>query len=720
MTKRTILPALLGALAILISHNAAALFNDPVPQLPARNDDGSIVTGIITANFDPTAGVVPFPSNLLLSGTDDLTLNIPVTDPGDFGDPQVALNALDGFSTVAPWSTGFSAPIDPASVVPGDTVRVFEVSLQQGTAIVTGVNRELQPGVDYTAVLSGVDPNNQTLAIVPLRPLQELTTVMAVITDGVSDMAGNDSTPAQTYFLAKRTEPLVDEQGNSTEPLLPNATVQALEPLRQIISSQESAAVGAGIPREEIVISWTMTTQSVSPTLGLLAGATEPTDTQFAPTGLTTGDVVPGSPGIADLFIGIIDLPYYLGVPSADNPAAPLTQFWRAEPGAFVPPFDALGLNPESDFLTVANPLPMQRDTQTVPVLMTVPNPLSGTSKPDAGWPVVIFQHGITRNRSDMLAIADTLAAQGFVVIAIDQPLHGITQTDPTDPTQPLAGLYVENTPFGPVANERTFDLDLMDNETGAMAPDGEIDPSGSFTVNLTSLLTARDNLRQASADLVVLARTLPGIDINGDQLPDLDGARIGFVGQSLGSMVGIPFLALEPSVDVALLSVPGGGVAEMLNGSQTFGPQIRAGLQQAAGIEPGTPDFQAFLGAAQTVLDSADPVNWLGGLTDTNAILLHEVIGDTVIPNAVAGAPLAGTEPLIRELGVPVISETVQDPEGVDAAVRFLPPASHGSLLDPGAAPLATAEMQGQMASLLASFGTLIQISNPDVIDSQ
>src|SRR5690625_5411038 len=92
------------------------------------------------------------------------------------------------------------------------------------------------------------------------------------------------------------------------------------------------------------------------------------------------------------------------------------------------------------------------------PVLMTVPNELSGQSQPSSGWPVVIFQHGITGDRSQMLALADTMAAQGFAVVALDMPLPGFT-----DPSSPL---YVGNTPFGEIATKRTFVLDLQDNDT--------------------------------------------------------------------------------------------------------------------------------------------------------------------------------------------------------------------------------------------------------------
>ncbi len=684
-----------------------------VPTPPATTDNGQVVTAIITANFDPANAIIPFPNNLLLLGTTDITVNIPVADPTDFGDPTVALNALDGFSTVSPWTTSFSSRINAATVISGSSVRVFEVTLVPGTAAVSGVVRELTPGVEYVATLSSADTTGQTLAIVPLQPLDQLTSYMAVITDDVQDTAGNDSTPSQAYFVAKRTSPLVDANGNTTDPVLPTPSAQALEPLRQIINTYEAAAAAfAGIPSEEIVVSWAFTTQSITPVLSVLRSVAAPAPVTVGPTLLTTADVLPpgASPGIADIFVGTITMPYYHGIPSAANPIAPLTDFWRAAPGAYVPPFDALGLDPTSTNLTVANPLPVATGDQTVPVLMTVPNATSGMTRPATGWPVAIYMHGITRNRSDMLAIADTMASIGFAVIAIDQTLHGITDT--------ASPLYIENTPFGPLANERTFDLDVVSNTTGAPGPDGVIDSSGTHFVNLSNLLASRDNLRQSQADLSVLALSIEGINFDGDpDNTDLDGASIGFIGQSLGSIAGIPFLAVEPTVNTGLLSVPGGGIANLLAGSASFGPAIAAGLQAAAGIEPGSPDFFAFLGAAQTVVDAGDPINWAGLTGATNSILVQTVINDQVIPNTVPGAPLSGGFPLIPALGVPSISSSVVDPMGVRANVTFLPPASHGSLLDPTASPATTAEMQGEMASLLASGGVSVMIANPDVI---
>ena len=713
-----ILVAVALSSALLAACGGSSNSSRAVPVNPSNNNNGSPATGVISARFDPTAGVLPFPTNLLLSGTTDLTLNIPVVDPNNYGDPKVALNALDGFGTVSPWTTSFSVPPKISTVVAGQTVRLFEVTLTGPGGGVTGIVRELQPTADYVVAPVSSDTTNRTIAIVPTKPLRQLTSYMAVVTNGITDGAGNDATPDQTYFLTKRTTPLC-VGGVSQEPLLPNATACALEPLRQLTGSQEAAAGGAGIAKDKIVVSWVATTQSITPVLQAVQNRTAqgaPAATLVAPTGMTLASLGVGLPPVADIYIGMIELPYYLGVPSQTSPTAALTGFWRAAPGAYVPPF-AGALDPRSTFVTFANPFPVVTTAQKVPMVLTIPNANSGRTKPAAGWPIVIFQHGITRDRSDAFAIAATMAGQGYAVVAIDIPLHGITN--------PASPLFVGNTPLaGLGVHERTFNMDLANNTTGAPGPDGNIDSSGSTFINLSSLLTSRDNIRQASADLFTLAQAIPTMRYAGPN--DFDGARIGFVGQSLGSIVGTTFMALEPSVQTAVLSVPGGGIARLLEASPTFGPRIRAGLLAAGGPAQGTPDYDTFFGAAQMVIDSADPINFAlpsnGGMLAFKNLLLHEVVGggsvlpDQVIPNSVAGAPLSGTEPLIRILGLTSITGSTQSASGIRGATRFLV-GDHGSLLSPAASAAATAEMQGEMASMIVSQGTAVQVANPSVI---
>ena len=664
----------------------------------------------LRADFDPSAGVVPNPINLLFTGSQDGTLNIPV-DPSDpSAGPILALNALDGFSTIAPITATFSngvlpipgnptpivSAIDPATVVAGSTVRVFEVDLVNpflGEAgdpfTVTGVQRELTPNMDYIASLSPLDPSGTTVVIVPLRPLAPKTGHMVVFTDGIrAALDGSPAFPDQTYIFARyRREPLIDEAGASEFPALSDAQAQALEPIRRIVVSQEDAAAGAGVPRGSIILSWTFLTQSTTDVLAAVRANAGPQPAGLVPTGTVT------PLGTGDIFAGTIQLPYFLEAPSVD-PTVILRTRWR-------------GVN--SSEVTRYNPQPVATQTVTVPLLASIPNT---SAKPAGGWPIVIFQHGITVNRTVMLGVADALAAAGFAVFAIDLPLHGIT-----DPTNPLYN--------GPA--ERTFNVDLIDNTTGAPGPDSVIDSSGAHAINLLSLLTSRDNLRQAVVDLFHLTATAPTVDIDGDGAPDFDGTQIRFVGHSLGGIVGVPYLTLEPNVSSASLPNAGGGLAQLLAGSPNIGPRIEAGLA-AAGIVPGSPEFASFLGAFQTALDSGDPINYAITAADLHPIHITEIVGsdisppDQTVPNNVPGAPLSGTEALARIMGLASIDSTTMDANGIRGIVRITE-GNHSSFLSPTAPPLdlaspaATAEMQSETASFAASAGTTLIVSNPAVI---
>jgi hypothetical protein len=708
-------------------------FNAQAHDDAATNKDGSIVSGILTAGFDPFGNargesVAPFPASLAYYTRGfqliDMTLDIPAEDPTDV---TVALSAMDGFSTTEKWVASFyngledgnyTAPgqpgrdlvpgsIDPASVVHGQSVRVFEV-ISPNFVAVASIERELMPWVDYIAT----SVEGGKVLIIPTRPLKEYTSYMAVLTNGIRDTNGNDATPDVAYNFGKTQTPWVDENGNSTNGLFSDEEAADLELIRQIVQSYELNAAAVGINPDDIVIAWTVQTQHLSRTLRTLRALAQPAPTQIGTTNLNTSQVIPGLPGIADIYAGVITLPYYMDVPTEDNLAAHLTSFAQAAPGAYVPPFDQLGLDPTSTHVTVANPIPVKKNDQTVPIIVTVPNT---SAKPEGGWPVVIYGHGITRNRLDALAVADTLASIGYAVVAIDFPIHGVSPDD--QPSQ--APFWIENTPFAPIANERTFDGDFLNNTTLTFGPDGLIDPSGFIVIPaaLGSMLTARDVLRQGVTDLSIVAVSISSMDIDGDGQPDLDASNMAYVGQSWGAMHGTAFTALEPLITRSFLSVPGGGIARFANASPFLGPIIRGALAQA-GVEPGTEDFELALTVWQTLMDSADPINWSAEAATNTPIMLHEVIDDQVIPNSVLTAPLSGTEPMMRVMGLEDYSTSQQSPDGLRSAARFVKPATHGSLLAPSrGSPEAFFEMQKQMASFIASHGGAIVVTDEDTM---
>lgn len=628
------------------------------------------------AVFDPAAGKIPFPSNLLFAGSTDGTLNIPVADATNFGDPAVAMNALDGFSTNAPWSTTIAGDVNPSSLVLGETVRVFKVTLSGIGGAVTTVQSEL--GASELAVAVRSQGGQAQLVVAPLKPLAAKTTYMVVLagrlTQRIADIYGHPVVADKTYAFAKSTSSLVDGAGKSRFSALTDAQAVQLEPLRQLTNAAEIAAAAftGGPQREYIILTSTFTTQSTADVLVKVKQQASAGAVAFIPAGLDANGVVPA---LADTYKGTVNLPYYL------EKANPLTTRWKSAGG---------------DNLTFITPTPVATATLTVPVLLTVPK--SG-AKPAGGWPIVVFQHGVTQNRTNLLAVADALAQVGLAAIAIDLPLHGITDT--------ASPLYVSGL-------ERTFDLDLINNTSTASGADGMIDPTGTHFVNLRSLLTSRDNVRQAVADLFALTATIPSMDYDAGGA-DFDASKIYFMGHSLGAMVGTAFLAHSPEVKAAALVNTGGGIAKVLDGSAVFGPIVAAGLK-ASGIEKGTASYEQFMVAAQTVLDSGDPLNYYAEAVAGRPFLAIDVANDQTIPNSVTGAPLAGGLPIAQLLGLSRITASTADNSGVKGLIRFAS-GSHNSLLDPSIVGAVTTEMQTELASFLGSAGSQITVTNSSLL---
>jgi pimeloyl-ACP methyl ester carboxylesterase len=334
---------------------------------------------------------------------------------------------------------------------------------------------------------------------------------------------------------------------------------------------------------------------------------------------------------------------------------------------------------------------------------------------------VVIFAHGLARSRADMLAVADAFADSGFVVVAIDLPLHGVTD--------PASRLYasVSNPVYAGVplpasgSIERTFDLDVLNNNTGAPGPDRHIDPSGTSFLNLTSLLTTRDNLRQAVADLITLTRSLPNMSLGGDSSGDIDPAGIHFLGHSLGGMVGGVFLGLVSNTEVSsgTLAMPGGGLAALLRDSPTLGPRFTASVQ-AQGVTAGTALFEQFVRDAQTALDSADPLNYIADASAHHPLHLLQVVGsessppDQVIPNS-ATQRLIDAAALIR-VPAPHSTGEITSATGMHTYVNFVI-GDHGSLVDPTASLATTTEMQAEAIAFAgASIPPIPQLSIPEL----
>ena len=675
MNLKTIMPLAVSILALSACSDSTD-FNFQANLENAQME--ALATAAPGAVFDPANGELPFPNSLLFTGTADGTLNIPLDEgvaEDDFGQPTVALNTLDGFSVTEPITSAFGNTLNADTAVLGESVFIFEVTTN-AAGLVTAVNAELGPTDVFTTVVGG-----NTVAIVPLVPLQESTDYMMIVTNGLAGANGLPASPSVTFQLVAGAVELTGD------------VLGALEPLRIAVNAMLDAAEGQGVDRASVVQAWTTKTQSITPVMQEVANASLSGGAiTIAPTGLTTNNINEALPGIADVFIGTLDIPYYRTPPANPNDVVGISSFWRGQGGSF---------------LTRFNTIPVATSVQTIPVLMTVPNASSGQPIPAAGWPVAIFVHGITNDRTNALAFADSMAQAGFAVVAIDQAMHGIT-----DATSPLAAA---NSPF-PTDVERTFDIDLVNNETGAPGPDGVVDGSGTHFNSPAQLLASRDNLRQSAADLLVLSASLGNITA----VP-VDVSRKAVIGHSLGGTTATTFAAFDNTLSSVSLGMPAAGLVRVLVESPTFSPPLLAGLS-AVGLEQGTPEFSQFIVAAQTAIDSGDPINFGARAASMHPIHMIEVIGDgesvppdNVVPNTVPGAPLAGTEALAGVMGLLPAVTAQTDGSGL---VQFIA-GDHASYLSPATSLDATIEMQSQVATFAATSGTLIPFTNTAVINT-
>ncbi|OQX07323.1 MAG: lipase, partial [Thiothrix lacustris] len=141
-------------------------------------------TGAAVARFDPATGQIPQTNDLLLLGTQDGTLNIPtatITNAGQLGLINT-LNTLDGFGLTAPIAATFGSGLNTASLQVGNSVRVFEVVKDAATQAITGVTRELTAAELF---VTATGTQQETLALLPLKPLRESTSYLVVLTNAI-------------------------------------------------------------------------------------------------------------------------------------------------------------------------------------------------------------------------------------------------------------------------------------------------------------------------------------------------------------------------------------------------------------------------------------------------------------------------------------------------------------------------------------------------------
>lgn len=655
--------SVLAALLIISCSSSDSI--DPTPKQNVPPTDYTFV------HFNPASGnptELTLPNDILrnpLTGQN----NVPPLGEGAVAALVNQFNTLKGFSTSAPIIIPFVGRVNP-NTVNSQTIRVVDTT----DLLAAAGGAQVNPFREVAWQIKTAN-GNDTVVGLPVTPLKPGRTHVVIITDAVTDNTNGFSveSEATTVFL-KRPEPLTDSNGNSLVSVLTNAQAQALEPLRQAYTQIWPVAENVtGKSRLFIPFAFAFTTQPLFDTLAELrtkakASPTVPTvnvalEGTAAIEGFFQSQGLGGIPraAIGKLYLGTIPVPYYISNPS--DPLGPVTgSFTQDENGT------------------------VQKGTIDIPFIAALP-PGNGPV------PAVIFQHGITRQKEDVFGVANTVCSVGAGVIAIDLVLHG----------------------------QRTFGLDILNNETGAPGPDGVADTSGSSFINLQNLLVSRDNVRQSVADLYRLTHMISGgtADFNADGLPEFAPIGLSFVGQSLGAIVGSTFVATETDVAIANLNVGGARIPYLLNNSDSFGPRIDAGLA-ASGISRGTFLYDLFFLVAQTIVDDADPFNYApamfsgerSGGTPT-AVLIQEMIGDPVVPNS-ATEDLARAMNIAQANNIQTISGLTQvtTPHQGSAIFQFNNP-NHGCILDPTCADIVAVQTQ-----TLTFIGRALLQGTPLVID--
>jgi len=621
-----------------------------VPGLK-RTDIALVWTFTITSQaevtFDPANLIIPFPNDVLNPTGSQVAI-----PPGSGLPPDLVagLNTLDGFSTTAPIvsengvGTGplIGGRVDASTVKFGPTGTINFVAAGPGAAALpTTPDGSLKvhaclncPGIVMNLpdggpiLLPDGGPKPDTLAIIPDVPLTERTLYAAYITTDLKDTDSKNVIASPAFALVRSSAPLFDGT-HSTVSLLTDAQAAQLEPLRAGLKPFFDQLAQLGAPRTKLALGWAFHTQSTITTLSQLHGAPLAAPAQTAlPLWVQEIPAPAGAPNpggvVGHWYIGqILDLFALTGTGGTINPD---TAQWTAPKIAFV---------------------------------MSVP----ATGAPGSGYPVTIFGHGLSRDRTDGFAMSASLAAANNVMVAIDEPWHGDRNTCKGFGALLLAGgapapvaqdLYACQNPAPPTTPTQTCNAaghcELADRSNaglqacdstaldadkpcflagqGHCAADNKCE-GGAFAasfagvpiqgwnlINLQNFFATRDNLRQQVISNAQLARIASNAAAGnlGQQAGDivLDGQKISYAGQSLGGILGSLYSAAAPEVKNAALNVPGGGLTNIILTSPAFA-QLKAAFQgglAAEGVETNSPLYDTFLGIVQWIVDPGDPLN--------------------------------------------------------------------------------------------------------------
>jgi hypothetical protein len=644
--------------------------------------------------------------------------------------------SLDGFATTGAILAPTSAPID-IDTVDATTLKLFDMSDPKNPAEIptdppTGklvrepceFTSRFVPGTATTAPTCNTSspafapvlafqPAGASLgdpsSVVRAKPLKDNTDYAVVVTTGIKDMAGKAIGPGTVAKILRFKNPLFVGNHSALQGI-DDGTAASLDKMRkQLVPVFDKLGADAA----NVAMAYTFHTQTVlDPAVRLAAFPyTQPSVTAL-PKATT---YVAGSATDAFTKFGIVPRTSPSDITPGRAPFAnidqiievDITTFNALDPvtGAFTPPDQNGQIKTVSEqiHVLIATPLP-----DAAPDCPAAPNPLSAFNK---CAPLAVFRHGLGSGRASMLLIADAFAAQGMVTVAIDAAKHGDrslcqTHPDPADPRGtgcigtcvPLAMAAGQGDPATPGVPGTCDASGLAKRPVASNAAgntDGIAVASSNYLISANFFRT-RDTLRQDLIDQSQLIRAIAfaptGAPPTGHVVFDnilmhaatttgktliIDPTTIYFAGQSLGSIQGAMDVATNPRISRAAFNVGGGTIVDVFTNAPSFATQINDLLTNVLHITKGTEQYLQFLTVAKTIVEPAEPLNFMGHLTDPA----------TMLPNLLP--PLGNPNGTVRQTPKLILNQAANCDITVPNPFNFLYASNTGPLtLPPNGTP--------------------------------
>jgi dienelactone hydrolase len=604
--------------------------------------------------FDPANQVIPFPNNLVRDPANG-KVNLPPQcneSPTAKALRENVLNRLDGFGTFEPaLQVTFTQPVDAASVAD----HVVVIKRATGTTAVDPATAQALPAVFIPGTTVRFDaactaPSTvDSLVIVPMVPLEEHSTYVVAILEGLKTQSGSGYEPSFTWSLVRQSEDPVtlDDNGNviadktPLDPSIPDqlTQLQGIDLLWKAHAQALAFLDAAGHNRNTTLLAWEFTTQTTTdpldPTVtGSLASVIETVPTDFKK--LQQVDFILNGAGANGEAVLTNFLPGQCSIQGGPLPCEEVASI--AGGGLLSKQYQVDTPNPLAG--TCASPggpgcpipgqwgdpvNPSAVRTEIIETLITIPK-----TCPASGCPTVVFGHGLGSSKKTVVAIASQLAKAGFATASIDFVAHDTRAVQ--------------------ISNDAAIGCD-------GTRPDPTTKPQCFAPILSSDLGATRDNIRQTVLDLQGLVAALKacGLDQCTDKVAafQVDPTRIFYMGISLGGIIGSTTTAASGDFKAAVLNVPGVGLVDILENTPNLtircslvNSLIDAGILQGDKFDPvaGTglcttdawkdqPGYKQFAVIGRWILDPADGANFTPKLA-ANRYLIQEVVNDQVVPN--------------------------------------------------------------------------------------